>query len=164
MSESIKTSVEFGCSKCGRAIEGAPGETLTCRHCDAETPVPEAGNDLEKCLACGCEHIYRHRDFNQKMGLLLIAVGAGLCFVWPYWPLGVAALIDLVLYVTLPDVGICHRCKAHHRGFDNIGRLPAFDLERHEHYRFEKAKEEGRIASPDAPDLPEPPQKLRPPQ
>jgi hypothetical protein len=51
-----------------------------------------------------------------------------------------AALLDLVLYLTIPDVAICYRCKAHHRGAEGIRGLPRFDLERHEHYRFEKAR------------------------
>jgi hypothetical protein len=51
-----------------------------------------------------------------------------------------AAALDLVLYFTLPDVAICYRCKAHHRGFQGIASLPKFDLERHEHYRFERAR------------------------
>ena len=57
----------------------------------------------------------------------------------------IAAAVDLILFFTIPNVAICYRCKAHHREFDNVGDLPAFDLERHEHYRFVKAREEGRL-------------------
>jgi len=141
----VSRTVEFGCPECGRAVEGSPGEEVACRRCGATAPLPAAPEGLERCLACGSEDLYRHRDFNQKAGIAIIAAGAGLCFVWPYWPLGVAAVIDLVLYNTLPDVAICYRCKAHHRGFDEIVRVPAFDLEKHEHYRFTKAREEGRL-------------------
>ena len=139
------TTVEYGCPSCGRAVELAPGASGACRHCGAAVSLPEAGTDVEACLACGCEELYRHRDFNQKLGLAIIAAGAGLCFVWPYWPLALAAVVDFALYKLLPDVGICYRCKAHHRGFGNVSRLSAFDLERFEHHRFTKAREEGRL-------------------
>ena len=39
-----------------------------------------------------------------------------------------AAVIDLLLYFTLPDVAICYRCKAHHRGFDNVRAIPSFSF------------------------------------
>ena len=138
-------SVVFGCPSCGRAVELEPGSALNCARCGAEASLPEAARDLGPCLACGCPELYRHRDFNQKLGLFLIALGAGLAlWLTSFWPMVAAAAIDLVLYFKLPDVAICYRCKAHHRGFANIGSLPKFDLERHEHYRFLKARDEGR--------------------
>ena len=63
-----------------------------------------------------------------------------------FLPMVAAALIDLVLYLSLPDVGICYRCKAHHRDFEAVAGLASFDLERHEHYRFVKARAEGKVA------------------
>jgi hypothetical protein len=113
-----------------------------CRHCGRDVALPDAPDLLAACLACGCAELYRHRDFNQKLGLLLIAAGAVLCLVLTsFLPLLVAAALDALLYFTLPDVAICYRCKAHHRGFANVRALPAFDLERHEHYRFLRSKE-----------------------
>lgn len=136
------TTVEFGCPHCRRALELEPGATEPCPHCGGEVSLPESGPELKACLACGCEELYRHRDFNQKFGIFLIVVGVVLCWWFPYWPLAVAALVDLVLYKALPDVAICYRCKAHHRGFANVKRIAKFDLERHEHYRFKKARGE----------------------
>lgn len=140
-------TVEFGCTGCGRAVEAAPGETATCRRCGAaSTPAAVPAEGLKTCLACGCDELYRHRDFNQKLGIFILLVGITLWAVLGnFLPMVAAALIDLVLYLTLPDVGICYRCKAHHRDFDAIAGLPTFDLERHEHWKFVKAREEGRI-------------------
>ena len=139
-------SVVFGCPGCGKGIELEPGETGSCRRCGAEASLPEAGEDLTACLACQCEELYKHRDFNVKLGVFLIVLGAVLCLVLvTFWPLVIAAAIDLLLFLVIRDVAICYRCKAHHREFQNIGSLPAFDLERHEHYRFVKAREEGRL-------------------
>jgi hypothetical protein len=133
--------VEFGCPECAHAVEAAPGETASCSHCGHEAALPGA-ESLDRCLACGCEELYRHRDFNQKLGIFLIALGV---FLWwllkSFWPMVIAAAIDLALFKLLPDVGICYRCKAHHRSFEAIRGLPAFDLERHEHYRFVNSKE-----------------------
>ena len=138
-------TVEFGCPHCGRAVDIEPGHTETCAACGGEVALRDATENLAECLACACPEVYRHRDFNQKVGILLIVGGAILCFWFPYWPLALAAVLDLVLFKTLPDVAICYRCKAHHRGFHNVKVLPKFDLERHEHYRYEKARAEGRV-------------------
>lgn len=136
-------SIEFGCPSCGRVVEAAPGESVTCPKCSETLAVLASGETLERCLRCECDEVYRHRDFNQKLGIALLILGVGL---W-YWlgsfiPMVVAAGIDLFLFFSLPDVAICYRCKTHHRDFSNIKQLPKFDLERHEHYRFQKAKEE----------------------
>jgi hypothetical protein len=133
--------VEFGCPACGRAVELAPGAKAPCRHCAAETSLPPAPPLLGACVACGCKELYRHRDFNQKLGLLLVALGAILWLVLrTFWPMVAAAALDLLLHVSLPDVAICYRCRAHHRGFEGTPALPRFDLARHEHYRFGKAR------------------------
>ena len=138
------TSVEFGCSGCGRAVEACPGETATCARCGAPSTLEDPGVDaLGECLACGCPELYRHRDFNQKLGLLVIGAGVALSLgLSTFVPLVAAAAVDLLLYLVLPDVAICYRCKAHHRGFRNIRAIRSFDLERHEHYRFKRAREE----------------------
>ena len=139
-------TVEFGCPECGRAVEAPPGGTVVCRACEQKITVPAASAELESCLVCSCEELYRHRDFNQKLGLLIIAIGALLwLFLGSFWPMVAAAAVDLVLYFTIPDVAICYDCKAHHRDFANIKRIPAFDLERHEHYRFRQARADGRV-------------------
>ena len=139
-------TVEFGCPGCGRAVETAPGAAVTCKRCGAEATLPGLEDALSRCLACECPELYRHRDFNQKLGLFLIALGAGLSlWLTTFLPLVIAAAVDLVVYFLIPDVVICYRCKAHHRGFRTLKPLPSFDLERHEHYRFEKARKEGRL-------------------
>jgi hypothetical protein len=123
-------------------VEGAPGQSLACGRCGAAARLRESGGSLGGCLACGGDELYRHRDFNQKLGLLLLGLGvAAWAILGSFWPMVAAALLDLLLYFTLPDVAICYRCKAHHRDFEGIAALPAFDLERHEHWRFQRARE-----------------------
>jgi len=129
--------VEFGCPACGKAVELAPGTAGPCPRCGAEAKLPPAAPGRpETCLACGCNELYRHRDFNQKLGLAIVALGVLLwLLLGSFWPMVAAAAIDLLLYFVLPDVAICYRCKAHHRDFEGIRDIPPFDLERHEHFR-----------------------------
>jgi len=138
------SSVTFGCPHCKKGIELKPGTTGTCGFCKGSVELGGVSDQqLTGCLACGCEHLYRHRDFNQKVGIAVIALGAaGWIYIGHFWPMLVAAALDLWLYYTIPDVAICYACKAHHRDFPNVGQLPAFDLERHEHYRWKKHAEE----------------------
>ena len=134
-------TVVFGCPACGKAVELSPGAKGPCPACGAEASLSPAPPHLQGCAACGCPELYRQRDFNQKLGLLLVAVGAILWYaLGSFWPMVAAAAIDLLLYFSLPEVAICYRCRAHHRGFEGIRSLPRFDLERHEHYRFEKSR------------------------
>jgi hypothetical protein len=138
-------NVVFGCPGCGKGVELETGESSTCGKCGAAIELPMTQTPAP-CLVCECPEVYKHRDFNTKLGIALIALGAILCLVLAsFWPLVIAAAIDGILYFTISDVGICYRCKAHYRETDAISMLPAFDLERFEHYRWEKARAEGRI-------------------
>ena len=137
-------TVVFGCPGCGKGIEGAPGAEVTCR-CGVKATLRPAPGELTECLACGCPDLYRHRDFNQKLGILVIALGA-IAWIWTrsFWPMVGAAAFDVLLYYLINDVVICYRCKAHHRDLPGMVKIAAFDLEKHEHYRFQKTRDDGR--------------------
>jgi len=143
------SSVTFGCPHCHKGVELEPGTKGTCGFCNGAIELDGSPDQqLAGCLACGCEELYRHRDFNQKAGLAIIAIGAGLwIYLGHFWPMLVAAGLDLLLFYTIPDVAICYACKAHHRGFPSIGAQPSFDLERHEHYRWQKHNAEQNAAT-----------------
>lgn len=62
--------------------------------------------------------------------------------------LGFAAL-DLLLYVVMPDVLVCYRCRARHSGGD-LKEHPPFDHEtaeryRQEHLRLQNAARAGQM-------------------
>ena len=140
-------SVVFGCSGCGAAVETEPGGEIECRSCHATSHLKPAAEQLEGCLACSCDELYRHRDFNQKLGIFMILVGIVLSLALSsFWPLAIAAVVDFILWRVFPDVAICYVCKAHHRDLPGLHKIKPFDLERHEHFRFVKAREEGKIA------------------
>lgn len=89
---------------------------------------------LALCLACG-GRLYRRKDLNRRAGLALVAAGAGASLaILPFSPplayavlFGMAA-IDALLYLLLPEVAVCYRCKAKHRGFHPSDRPEPFDL------------------------------------
>ncbi len=140
MPSSRAPEIAFPCPSCGGeavcGLDGAGG----CRACGA-TPrlaVPEglrATRVIERCPACEGAQLYLQRDFNQRAGLALVALGAVLAPFTPYYSsLFVAAAVDALLYWLLPEITVCYRCQAHFRGFARNPRHTAFDLHVAEQY------------------------------
>lgn len=50
------------------------------------------------------------------------------------------ALLDLVLFVVMPDVLVCYRCRARHRGAGADSEHGGFDHELAERYRQEQLR------------------------
>ena len=132
--------IAFPCPRCGsEALAGLDGSGR-CSSCGADTALdlPAAVRDdrvLERCPACGSKQLYVQRDFNQKAGLAVVAVGAVLAPFTPFYSsLIVAALIDAALYAVLPEITVCYRCHAHFRGFARNPQHTAFDLHIAEQY------------------------------
>jgi hypothetical protein len=104
----------------------------------AERLTGEGG--LRGCLACGHPELFTQRDFPRTLGIAIVVLAAVLApFTW-YLSLGVAALLDALLYVFGGTKVVCYRCQAGHRGFDPRPRHPRYDLGIAERLRFgEKA-------------------------
>ena len=74
------------------------------------------------CAAAG--DFYIRKDFDPKVGLTVVIIGAliSAVFYWfgedliAYSILGGAALIDLFVYGRLGDVTVCYRCHSEFRG------------------------------------------------
>jgi len=135
-----RVEIAFPCPRCGNeATAGMDGEGR-CRSCGAATALPipaelRGSRVVESCPACGSSLFYVQRDFNQKAGLAIVALGAVLAPFTPYYSsLMVAALIDALLYALLPEITVCYRCHAHFRGFTRNPRHQAFDLHVAEQY------------------------------
>jgi hypothetical protein len=111
-----------------------------CRSCGKEallslSPELRESRVVEACPACLGSLLYVQRDFNQKVGLAVVAAGAALAPFTPYYAsLVAAALIDAILYALLPEITVCYRCHAHFRGFARNPRHQAFDLHVAEQY------------------------------
>lgn len=132
--------IAFACASCGgEARAGLDGQAL-CLSCGAETLLQPSSSLVEervvdRCPACGGEQLYVQRDFNQKVGLAVVLLGAALAPFTPFYSsLFAAALLDALLYAILPEISVCYRCQAHFRGFVRNPKHKAFDLHLAEQY------------------------------
>ena len=99
---------------------------------------------IKTCPKCGCRELFVRKDFPQKLGLGLV-VAAGVTFLvlaasrgtfyLGVWVLLAAALIDGVLYVMVPKVTVCYRCRAEVRGIPLNPQHGPFELAVAEKYR-----------------------------
>lgn len=144
----------YHCPKCdqpNRSANLAELTELTCEHCDWSRPFDEESGWREpaprECLRCGNSDLWRQKHFPQWLGLLFVGAGALTSSIaWAYHrpilALGILmgfALIDMLLYLTMPDVLVCYRCKTKHHAADVSGH-GAFDHELGERYRQEKIR------------------------
>ena len=131
------------CPKCdaGLPVRAADAPAaISCGRCGREIPLAVTAairNDtaVDRCPVCEGAEFYIRKDFDPRLGLTVVIVGAliSAAFYWfgrdliAYSILAAAALIDLVVYGRLKDLTVCYRCHSEFRG-----RYPrtaaAFDL------------------------------------
>ncbi|MQA28746.1 MAG: hypothetical protein GEU82_02755 [Luteitalea sp.] len=100
------------CGRCGRDIPLAVSDAL------------QADRAVDRCPVCAGGDFYVRKDFDPKLGLTVVIVGAlvSAVFYWfgqdliAYGVLGGAALIDLAVYGRLKDLTVCYRCHSEFRG------------------------------------------------
>lgn len=103
-----------------------------------------AGGVLTACTACGCRDLFVRKDFPQKLGIAIVAA-AGVAFLVlaarpatfyiGVWVLAAAAALDALLFVFVPKVTVCYRCRAEFRGAPPNPSHGAFELAVAEKYR-----------------------------
>lgn len=146
--------VLFQCPQCEQARRAsivAGNAALVCDGCHWTRPV--RADDLEnaaprRCLVCGCGDVWRQKDFPQKLGLAMVALGAILSTIaWAYHLPGTAlgillvfAAVDLLLFTFMKDVLVCYRCHARYGDVQFREDHPRFNLETAERYRQEAAR------------------------
>jgi hypothetical protein len=132
------------CPKCdaglpvSAAAEAPPA--IKCGGCGREIPLAftdaiRADRAVDTCPVCGGGDFYIRKDFDPKIGLTVVIIGALISagFYWfgrdliAYGILGSAALIDLVVYGRLRDLTVCYRCHSEFRG-EYPRSAAAFDL------------------------------------
>lgn len=144
----------FRCPHCQQTVRrtvAADDRDIACEHC-GWTRELRAESDATKspaaCCVCGCDDLWRQKDFPQRVGVALVATGAllsTLAWSWfrPVLAIGVLlvfAAIDLVLYWAMPDVLVCYRCGTRHSPEAIDPAHPRFDLETAERYRQERLR------------------------
>lgn len=121
------------------AATDAP-ETIACGRCGRDIPLNisdalRADRRVDRCPVCSGSDFYTRKDFDPKVGLTVVVIGAGISagFYWfgrdliAYGILAAAVLIDLVVYQRLKEVTVCYRCHTEFRG-SYERTAPAFDL------------------------------------
>jgi hypothetical protein len=129
----------IACGRCGRTIP-----------LDASDAV-RTDRGVDRCPTCGGADFYIRKDFDPKLGLTVVVIGALISagFYWfgldliAYSILGGAALIDLIVYGRLKDVTVCYRCHSEFRG-SYPRTAPAFDLHTADVLELEYERKIGR--------------------
>jgi DNA-directed RNA polymerase subunit RPC12/RpoP len=139
----VALSVLAHCPKCDAALpvaaEDAPA-TIKCGRCGREIALAwsdavRRDTAVDRCPVCGGADFYSRKDFDPKVGVTVVVIGAliSAAFYWygrdliAYGILAAAVLVDLVVYGRLKDVTVCYRCHSEFRG-SYRRTAPAFDL------------------------------------
>jgi hypothetical protein len=147
-------NVTFICPHCDRPTR-QPFTTaipeVACGHCQSITRFIETagtGPATEKCMLCARGELFVRKDFSQRLGLTIIAIGfiaATITWAWhmplaTYAILGVSAAIDFTLFFVVGNLLECYNCHAEFRGMEHLGEFQAFNLETHERFRQQSAR------------------------
>ena len=116
-------SAQIDCGRCGQAFLLSFSDAV------------RADREVDRCPVCQGGDFYLRKDFDPKLGVTIVVIGAlisagfyyfGLDLV-AYGILAAATLIDLAIYSRLSDLTVCYRCHAEFRGaYDRTAG--AFDL------------------------------------
>ena len=140
------------CDQCGRyySLPAPVDGPINCPGCGLKAGTIEATWSLAGgCPVCGARHLYRRKDFNQLVGLLIVILGAVLGILISYWFLAATAVLDAMLYRWVSEVAVCYRCGAELRGLAAIGGLKRFEHHTAEIYAYRPsvATEQTNVAS-----------------
>ncbi len=151
------------CDKVSRATFDASATAVNCSRCAAEQAFPSSflGEDSEgnsilvRCTICGSHELYYRKQFNQRLGIGIIALGSTLSTIayanhnlfWTFLILFIFAGVDLLFYIFMKNLLQCYKCNSEFRGFDESPEYEPFNLEVHEKYhqqrvRLERAEKE----------------------
>jgi hypothetical protein len=126
------TGVDALCPECETRIQMRPGEPIPeCPGCrrpfPALRPAADPRSPLEACSVCGGPAFYLQKDFNQRIGCLIFLAGAALAPWTHYLSLVAGSLLDGILYLTLPNAGVCYTCRSVFRGYPRHPEHGAYD-------------------------------------
>lgn len=147
-------NVTFCCPRCDESVrvDTTPGAAaLDCPKCKQSLPLPAQafdGMQLKRCLICPSTDLFVRKDFPQRIGVGIVAVGIlASCVTWgmsllipTFAILFATALIDVVLYLIVPDALMCYRCGATYRLAEGHSDHGPFNLETHERHRQQAAR------------------------
>jgi len=152
----------YACPACHDTVtlDRVEGRTaLHCPDCHAVLQIPSGAVEwradgkegrarVQRCLVCPSGELFARKDFPQRLGLAIVVAGfAASCVTWgmrllvpTFAILFATALVDVVLYLLMPECLVCYRCGARYQG-DGVGDdAEGFDLEIHERHRQASAR------------------------
>ncbi len=148
--------ITLKCPVCDSALAIDPATVpaeVACGGCSEElaltlTDIVREDRAVDACPLCRGRDFYTRKDFDPKLGLTVVIVGALVSagFYWfgldlvAYGVLGAAALIDLVVYGRLKDLIVCYRCHSEFRGV-SVDGVSGFDLATADELEAEWARE-----------------------
>jgi len=106
-----------------------PPARIRCGRCGRELPVAvsesvRSDSAVDRCPVCEGGDFYVRKDFDPKLGLTFVIIGAAISAVFYFFDmdlvaysiLAAAVLIDLLIYRRLKEITVCYRCHAEFRG------------------------------------------------
>ena len=123
----------FTCAKCGRAYEAAFEKGVS----------PEG---VEACAFCGGHAFFLQKDFDQRLGCLIMAASLGVAllagwkfgWIWFTPVLLVSVVVDWIVAARIRPVTICYRCDAEYRDVPVNPRHKGYDPHVAERYAKQK--------------------------
>ena len=147
-------NVTFRCPQCDRTSRvdlESEVQSFVCPLCEHAFAVPAdvfSQGEILECLICPCKELYLRKDFSQRLGVLIIAIGIFASSVtWFYHMiyttfgiLFASALLDVGVYLFVGNLLQCYRCHAEYRSLVGIDDGKPFSLETHERHRQQVAR------------------------
>lgn len=147
-------NVTYVCPACEQAawVEIEPGgAAMGCPQCGHRVEAPSDawdGTRLTRCLCCPSRDLFVRKDFPQRLGVTIVVAGfIASAIAWNYYMVYTTfailfgtALLDVVLYLLFGNALSCYRCGATYRGLEGLDSHQPFDLEIHERYRQQAAR------------------------
>jgi hypothetical protein len=124
---------EFTCGKCGTPYAVRLEDVV-------------AGAPIERCAFCGNRAFFVQKDFDQRLGCLLMAASLGVAlfagwkfgWIWFTPVLLASVLVDWIVARRIGAVTICYRCDAEYRDLPLNPRHRGYDP--HVAERYAEAK------------------------
>ncbi len=101
----------------------------------SHSPNVIAGTHVDRCSRCGSTAFYVQKDFDQRLGCVILAAGAALALgvswrfggIWFVPVLLAFAAADFVFALRVKPVVICYQCDTEYRDVPGAGSVRAFD-------------------------------------
>jgi hypothetical protein len=138
------------CPNCLESREHATsdGGEFSCARCGAAYAVRFDGSEgpIQRCAFCGNRAFFIQKDFDQRLGCLLMGISLGLALL-AGWKLGwiwftpvllASVVVDWIVARRIGAVTICYRCDAEYRDLPMNPRHRGYDPHVAERYAATK--------------------------